>query len=91
MRRAEDFGWDSQAIEAQAFAFLGVRSLKGLPLTFPTTTGVPEPMTGGALAGGLSVVPQKGPSDFRPRRRKADVLRSFRDGKALAAFAIAYQ
>jgi anhydro-N-acetylmuramic acid kinase len=50
VRRAEDFGWDSQAIEAQAFAFLGVRSVKGLPLTFPTTTGVPEPMTGGALA-----------------------------------------
>jgi anhydro-N-acetylmuramic acid kinase len=50
VRRAEDFGWDSQAIEAQAFAFLGVRSLKGLPLTFPTTTGVAEPMPGGALA-----------------------------------------
>jgi anhydro-N-acetylmuramic acid kinase len=50
VRRAEDFGWDSQAIEAQAFAFLGVRSVKGLPLTFPTTTGVSEPTTGGALA-----------------------------------------
>ncbi len=50
VRRAEDFGWDSQAIEAQAFAFLGVRSVKGLPLTFPTTTGVAEPMPGGALA-----------------------------------------
>jgi anhydro-N-acetylmuramic acid kinase len=50
VRRAEDFGWNSQAIEAQAFAFLGVRSVKGLPLTFPTTTGVREPMTGGALA-----------------------------------------
>jgi anhydro-N-acetylmuramic acid kinase len=50
VRRAEDFGWDSQAIEAQAFAFLGVRSVKGLPLTFPTTTGVAEPTTGGALA-----------------------------------------
>jgi len=50
VRRAEDFGWESQAIEAQAFAFLGVRSVKGLPLTFPTTTGVAEPMSGGALA-----------------------------------------
>ncbi len=50
VRRAEDYGWDSQAIEAQAFAFLGVRSLKGLPLTFPTTTGVAAPTTGGALA-----------------------------------------
>ncbi len=50
VRRAEEFGWDSQAIEAQAFAFLGVRSVKGLPLTFPTTTGVAEPTSGGALA-----------------------------------------
>jgi anhydro-N-acetylmuramic acid kinase len=50
VRRAEDFGWDSQAIEAQAFAFLAVRSVKGLPLTFPTTTGVREPLGGGALA-----------------------------------------
>ncbi len=50
VRKAEDFGWDSQAIEAQAFAYLGVRSVKGLPLTFPTTTGVTEPMPGGALA-----------------------------------------
>jgi anhydro-N-acetylmuramic acid kinase len=50
VRRAEDFGWDSQAIEAQAFAYLGVRSAKGLPLTFPTTTGVAEPTSGGALA-----------------------------------------
>ena len=50
VRRAEDFGWDSQAIEAQAFAFLAVRSAKGLPLTFPTTTGVSEAISGGALA-----------------------------------------
>jgi anhydro-N-acetylmuramic acid kinase len=50
VRRAEDFGWDAQAIEAQAFAFLAVRSVKGLPLTFPTTTGVREAISGGALA-----------------------------------------
>ncbi len=50
VRRAEDFGWDSQAVEAQAFAFLAVRSVKGLPLTFPTTTGVREPVSGGVLA-----------------------------------------
>ncbi len=43
-------GWQGDAIEAQAFAFLGVRSLKGLPLTFPQTTGVPAPLTGGVLA-----------------------------------------
>ncbi len=43
-------GWSADALEAQAFAFLAVRSLKGLPLTFPTTTGVPRPLTGGVLA-----------------------------------------
>ena len=46
---ADQVGWSADALEAQAFAFLAVRSLKGLPLTFPTTTGVPRPMTGGVL------------------------------------------
>ena len=40
---AASIGWQGDAIEAQAFAFLAIRSLKGLPLTFPQTTGVPEP------------------------------------------------
>jgi len=47
---AEAVGWSSDALEAQAFAYLAVRSLKGLPLTFPTTTGIAHPMTGGVLA-----------------------------------------
>jgi len=46
---ASTLGWDSDALEAQAFAFLAVRSLRGLPLTFPTTTGAPQPLTGGRL------------------------------------------
>jgi len=46
---AADLGWDGDALEAQAFAFLAVRSLLGLPLTLPTTTGVPQPLTGGRL------------------------------------------
>ncbi|MDJ1156716.1 anhydro-N-acetylmuramic acid kinase [Chelatococcus sp. SYSU_G07232] len=50
VRTAEDFGWSAEALEAQAFAFLAVRSLAGLPLTFPTTTGVAEPLSGGVLA-----------------------------------------
>jgi anhydro-N-acetylmuramic acid kinase len=50
VQTAEEVGWQASAIEAQAFAFLGVRSLKGLPLSFPKTTGVPAPMTGGVLA-----------------------------------------
>ena len=40
----------STSLEAQAFAYLAVRSLRGLPLSLPTTTGVPAPLTGGVLA-----------------------------------------
>jgi anhydro-N-acetylmuramic acid kinase len=47
---AGDVGWNADAIEAQAFAYMAVRSLRGLPITFPTTTGVPEPMSGGVVA-----------------------------------------
>jgi len=46
---ADDLGWDGDAMEAQAFAYLAVRSKLGLPITFPTTTGVKEPLTGGTL------------------------------------------
>jgi len=47
---AEDVGWDGDMLEAQAFAYLAVRTLKGLPISFPETTGCPEPMTGGQIA-----------------------------------------
>jgi len=47
---AGDLGWSADFIEAQAFAYLAARSLRGLPITFPGTTGVPRPMTGGRLA-----------------------------------------
>lgn len=47
---ADAAGWSADALEAQAFAYLAVRTLNGLPLTFPTTTGVPAPMRGGMLA-----------------------------------------
>jgi anhydro-N-acetylmuramic acid kinase len=46
---ADAVGWSADALEAQAFAYLAVRTLRGLPLTFPTTTGVREPMTGGVV------------------------------------------
>ena len=45
----EVLGFDGDAIEAQCFAYLAIRSRRGLPLSYPTTTGVPEPMTGGAF------------------------------------------
>ena len=47
---ADSVGWRGDAIEAECFAFLAVRSLRGLPLGFPMTTGVPNPQTGGRVA-----------------------------------------
>ncbi len=47
----EAVGWQGDALEAQAFAYLAVRSLRGLPLSLPTTTGAPRPLTGGVLHG----------------------------------------
>jgi anhydro-N-acetylmuramic acid kinase len=46
---ADAVGWSADAIEAQAFAVLAVRCLNGAPITFPTTTGVERPMTGGVI------------------------------------------
>jgi len=46
---SEDVAWDGDALEAQAFAFLAVRSLRGLPISFRGTTGVERDMTGGVL------------------------------------------
>jgi anhydro-N-acetylmuramic acid kinase len=43
-------GWSVDSLEAQAFAYMAVRSLRGLPITFPGTTGAPRPLTGGVLA-----------------------------------------
>lgn len=45
----ESVGWRGDFLESEAFAFLAVRSMRGMPLSTPTTTGVPEPMTGGRL------------------------------------------
>jgi anhydro-N-acetylmuramic acid kinase len=47
---ADGLGWASDAIEAQAFGFLAARGMKGLPLSYPATTGVSMPMTGGMIA-----------------------------------------
>jgi anhydro-N-acetylmuramic acid kinase len=45
----ETVGADGDALEAQAFAFMAVRSVRGLPISFPTTTGVARPLCGGEL------------------------------------------
>jgi anhydro-N-acetylmuramic acid kinase len=43
-------GWSVESLEAQAFAYLAVRSLRHLPISYPGTTGVTRPLTGGVLA-----------------------------------------
>ncbi|MGZ3344692.1 MAG: anhydro-N-acetylmuramic acid kinase [Caulobacteraceae bacterium] len=47
--KAEDHGWRGDSIEAEAFAYLAARTARGLPISFPGTTGVPAPMTGGRI------------------------------------------
>lgn len=46
----ESEGWDGNALEAQCFGFLAVRVARGLPLSFPGTTGVSRPLAGGRIA-----------------------------------------
>lgn len=45
----DELGFSGDMLEAQAFAFLAVRTVLGLPISFPGTTGVKEPMVGGVL------------------------------------------
>ncbi|MEO1686870.1 MAG: anhydro-N-acetylmuramic acid kinase [Pseudomonadota bacterium] len=47
---AEDVGLRGDMIEAEAFAYLAVRHLRGLPLSVPATTGCAAPAPGGRLA-----------------------------------------
>jgi len=49
VRISEEAGWQGDALEAQAFAYMAVRSLMNLPISFPGTTGVPRPLSGGRL------------------------------------------
>jgi anhydro-N-acetylmuramic acid kinase len=49
VRPVEEVGWDGDALEAQAFAYLAVRSVRALSLSLPSTTGVARPMSGGRL------------------------------------------
>ena len=49
VRPVESVGWDGDALEAEAFAYLAVRCLEGLPLSLPGTTGVAHPTKGGRL------------------------------------------
>ncbi len=48
----ETVGWDGDALEAQCFGFLAARVARGLPLSYPGTTGVPTPSPGGRIVTG---------------------------------------
>jgi anhydro-N-acetylmuramic acid kinase len=61
VKSVEAVGWHGDALEAQAFAYLAVRSVLELPLSLPSTTGVPRPICGGNLF--------KAPRPHRGRRR----------------------
>lgn len=59
----ESEGLDGDFLEAQAFGYLAVRAARGLPLSLPTTTGVPRPMPGGRL--------HRAPGAARPEKNPA--------------------
>jgi anhydro-N-acetylmuramic acid kinase len=44
---AESVGWRGDVLEAECFAYLAVRSLRKLPISFPRTTRAPRPLRGG--------------------------------------------
>lgn len=46
---AEEAHWRGDSIEAEAFAYLAARTVMDLPISFPGTTGVPAPMSGGRV------------------------------------------
>lgn len=46
---SEELGWEGDSIEAQAFAYLAVRCYLGYNITFPETTGIRSPLSGGVL------------------------------------------
>lgn len=46
---ASDIGFDSDAIEAQLMGYLAARFLEKLPSSFPSTTGVRQPVISGEL------------------------------------------
>ena len=45
----DKFEMNGDYIESQAFAYLAIRSLKGMPISFPNTTRCKKPSTGGSI------------------------------------------
>ena len=52
VRTMEDYGWNSQALEAQAFGYYAACALDGVPITWPTTTGCKTPVVCGKISPG---------------------------------------
>ena len=49
LQQIDNFGIDGDFVESQAFAYLAIRSYLKLPISFPETTGVQEPCSGGII------------------------------------------
>ena len=47
----DKYGYNGDLLEAQMFGYLAVRTLKKMPLSLPSTTGVKKPVSGGILNG----------------------------------------
>ena len=77
VRPVEFAGLDGDMLEAQAFGWLAVRVLRGLPTSGPATTGVPAPCCGGRI----SVPKDPGCGDFFDR----DFFRRALDGGTWSA------
>ena len=45
----DQYDVDGDFVESQAFAYLAIRSYLKLPISFPETTGVKKPSTGGLI------------------------------------------
>ena len=49
LKLIDDYGINGDFVEAQAFAFLAIRTYKNLPISFPTTTNCKIPSVGGVV------------------------------------------
>jgi anhydro-N-acetylmuramic acid kinase len=49
VHNVDALGWNGDATEAEGFAYMAVRRLRNLPISFPGTTGVSMEMTGGVV------------------------------------------
>ncbi len=49
LKNIDEFGFDGDFIESQAFGYLAIRSYLGLPISFPETTRCKNPTTGGEI------------------------------------------